>query len=105
SAPLVGAADPQALPLGGAAATALLAEAARYEEAGDWGAAGAACLRILAGDPHHAEAQYRLGRVNIARGQPHVSLGLLRQATRACPENSAYHGALGEALLRTGAAA
>jgi predicted TPR repeat methyltransferase len=101
----VAAADPLAMALSAAEATALLAEAARHEDAGDWGAAGAACLRILAGDPHHAEAQYRLGRVNIARGQPHAALGLLRQATRACPENSAYHGALGEALLRTGAAA
>src|SRR5215472_15319655 len=83
---LVAAEDPLAMALSAAEATAFLAEAARHEAAGDWGSAGAVCLRILAGDPHHAEALYRLGRVSMARGQPHASLGLLRQATRACPE-------------------
>jgi predicted TPR repeat methyltransferase len=81
---------------------ALLAEGEAHREAGNLAAAGAAYLRIMASDPRHSEAQYRLGMVSLARGQPRAALGLLRQAVCSSPENVAYRVGLGEALLRAG---
>src|SRR5579872_1633179 len=74
-----------AMALTAAETTAFLAAAEEREAAGDLAAAGAACLRVLAADPRHAEARHRLTRVSMARGQPQAVPPTMPAAAMAGP--------------------
>ena len=61
-------------------------------------------LLALQSDPDLAEAEYKLGKLLVARKQYGEAFPHVRRAVELDDGNAEYHFALGDALLRAGSA-
>jgi predicted O-linked N-acetylglucosamine transferase (SPINDLY family) len=79
---------------------ALFAEAVMHHRAGRLADADRLYRRVLAADPHHADALFLLAGFDIHAGHLGPAIDKLRRAIAVRPEHAAYHANLGEAYRR-----
>lgn len=79
-----------------------LQRAAADEQAGRWAEAERRYRGLIAADPHHAQAHYKLGIIAARTGQDHLSVPHLAAALKAAPDEPRYWLSLATALLGAG---
>lgn len=81
---------------------AILLDALRAHQAGDFAAAEAGYLRGLAGEPRHPDASRLLGTLYLQRGQLDQARRYLQLAAEITPDDAECHNNLGAVLLHEG---
>jgi predicted O-linked N-acetylglucosamine transferase (SPINDLY family) len=80
----------------------LLEQATERHRAGDLVAARALYGRVLAAEPGHAAATFRLGLVELQEGRPAPAVALIRAALAHAPDDVRFLSGLGQALCQLG---
>ncbi len=70
--------------------------------AGDLAQARGLCEHVLEIEPHHAEALFRLGLLELAEARPRAALGLMERAIAGSPASVRYGFGRGQALSQLG---
>ena len=78
------------------------AEAVAFHQAGDLAAAEPAYRQVLESVPHHLDALYLLGTLQLQRGEFAAAVEILTQVSAAQPEVAAAHNNLGIAYKAQG---
>jgi tetratricopeptide (TPR) repeat protein len=78
----------------------VLAIASGLQQAGRWREAEQLCLRILAIEPKHFAALFRLGALRAQYGESNAAACVFAAAARAAPQSAAAQASVGVALAR-----